>query len=314
MKATTRYYGILKNFNFNNINKDTFLTLINAGIFEEHELSKSYQSEKDYFGVETISENTEFNTWFIFKRKEYCLKDEIILEIISNQINSFKTTWLFSNFEDYIEEELHKEFTDEKKIELLQSIYYEQYAFVSNKVFYSEYQEIKKRKDPMEWFNYIQDELDCGEYKASTSLEKYLFIANFLNGKKNKYFFPEKICLIWKECYFFDKVKESLENYKNKILKVEMEEDKLNKDTSKKLDTSKQILLLEEILSDNNWSDYSASKKGRVVAQLINKNSDNIKKFYAEIHKKPSESKKMNTEKFKEDKKDIKKLYEKLIG
>jgi hypothetical protein len=112
------------------------------------------------------------------------------------------------------------------------------------------------------------------------------------------------------EWIYFSKIKNLIHFCENQILELE----NISKLNVSNLDTSKQILLLEEILSDNNWSDYSASQKGRVVSQLIGKSYDNIKKFYAEIHKKPSESKKMNTNKFIKDKIEAKELYKKLIG
>lgn len=213
----TKYFGILENFDFENINKDTFPILIGKGIFNEFEMTENYSGTK-YFGLETnISHSEAFNTWFLFNKKEYVLKEEIIIELLTQQVNSFEFNWSLSDFEDYIEKEISKEFIDAKKIDALENIYKQQYSFLKDKEFYHEYQQIKRQKDILKWFRYLEDELECGKYQIDFSI-RYKFIANYLKGHKQHFIFPENLGEIWRECYLFDKAKSCLEKHQNKIL------------------------------------------------------------------------------------------------
>ena len=230
--AITKYYGILKDFDFNNINKDTFYKLINAGIFDAHELSECYLSETDYFGIETSSHKTEFYTLFFFNKKEYILKNDLKIELIKEQVKKFELAWLLSNFEEYVNEQMLNTLNINQKESILDKIYKEQLAFLKDKTFYLEYQEIKNEGNTSKWFEYLDDELEFGKHKVENDL-KHGFIINYLKGESDsKYIFPKEICEIWKSCYLFDKTKTYLETKKNKLLGIENIDIKYNKTIS----------------------------------------------------------------------------------
>ncbi len=241
----TKYFGILKSFDFENINKDTFPILIGKGIFNEFEMTENY-SGTNYFGLETnISHSEAFNTWFLFNKKEYVLKEEIIIELLTQQVNSFEFNWLLSDFEEYIEKEISKEFIDAKKIDALENIYKQEYSFLKDKEFYHEYQQIKKQKDILKWFRYLEDELECGKYQIDYSI-RYKFIANYLNGHNQHFIFPENLGEIWQECYLFDKAKSCLENHRNEILGIAENTLPEKKKNQKQIPDSKEIAIFKD--------------------------------------------------------------------
>lgn len=213
-----KYFGILKDFDFEKINSETFPLLIESKIFDVKKLSGSYESEKDYFGIELQSTNESFNTFFLFERKEYHLKNEIIVEIIQSQVKGFDLDWILSDFENYINEELNKEFVEKKKVETLEVIYKEQYDLLKNKTIYVEYQSIKKEKNILKWWAFLDSEIELDA--------NYSFITNYLKGvfPENNCYFPDKICSIWKECYLFEKVRETLDLYRDKVQEKETKE------------------------------------------------------------------------------------------
>jgi hypothetical protein len=214
-----KFKNILKDFNFNNINKDTFPQLIDSGIFDEFELSDDYKSEEDYFGIETQEKNEIFSDWFLFNRKEYSLKKEIKFEVLKEQVKYFELIWNMSCFEDYINTELAEEFSDIKKQEVLEKIYKKEYSLLPNKQFFIDYQKIQKTGNPLKWFEYLNDELEGGNYIVSYE-EQYSFISKYLKDHKGiGNLFPEKICEVWKDCYTFLRITEALELKRTQLLK-----------------------------------------------------------------------------------------------
>jgi hypothetical protein len=69
-----------------------------------------------------------------------------------------------------------------------------------------------------------------------------------------------------------------------------------SKTKSKSLDCNQKVLLIEKILHDENFVNYSATKKGKILALLIDKNEDNIKKQYLQIEKKGEKNEKLKSD------------------
>ena len=87
-----KYFGILKNFDFDNININSINELIEKRIFDEFDLSNCYLNDEDYFIADSAT--WEFGDFFIQNRKEYHLKKEVYIEMISLKELHF----IFENF------------------------------------------------------------------------------------------------------------------------------------------------------------------------------------------------------------------------
>jgi hypothetical protein len=235
------YRNILKDFDFDNINEDTFPKLIDSGIFDEYELSDCYKSEIEYFGIETSKTNETFNDWFLFNRKEYYLKNDIKFEVLKEQVKRFELIWNLSDYDDYINSELTKEFSEVKKLEVLEKIYKKEYSFLTDKQFFLDYQKIRKTGNTIEWFEYLNDELEFGNYTVSYE-EQYISLSKYLkdyDGTGN--LFPDKICKVWQDCYIFLRIIETLEFKKNELLEkatIDQKKSKTNKYIANSSDTA----------------------------------------------------------------------------
>ena len=218
-ESKINYFGILKDFDFNNINRDTFPVLLKSGIFNEFELSKHYADKENYFGIELSHQNESFCDFFLYNRKEYYLKKEVLIQLMNNQINSFNLFYEISDIEQELNLELSKEFLDSQKINVLENFFKKYQSQLTNKIFYNDYEKIKESKNIDKWIEYLFDEID-NQYSFDYDI-RYNFIILFLKGQKNNHFyFPEKVCLLWKESFIFYKLKKHLEFLKNKILGI----------------------------------------------------------------------------------------------
>lgn len=72
-------------------------------------------------------------------------------------------------------------------------------------------------------------------------------------------------------------------------------------------DTSQQVLLFEELLRLEKWDDLSSLKKAQIIHLLTGKSTDNIRKVYDKLNKKPSET----SQKLKDDQEKIKQFIDK---
>lgn len=306
-----KYFGILKGFDFDNINKETFPLLIERGIFNEVELSECYQSKEGYFGIELQSQNEKINDFFLYNRKEYHLKKEVYFEMIKRQIERFDLTWNMCSFDYEIEPKLNNIFSDDEKIKTLNEINKKIYGDLTNEIFYYEYSLQLEKKEINQFLAFLIDEIELSPTKSENP---YGFIAEYLKGEKKgevssdswEYYFPEVTAKIWEECYLYDKAKEYLEEKKNIILNKEI----TTMVKKNELTAFQQVLLLEKVVSEKDWANFSSNKKAQIVSVLIGKNVDNIKKAYYKTEKGSSNL----TEATKQDIHKIDELYSNLIG
>ena len=91
MKFEPKYYGILKNFDFKNINKDNFEILIASGIFEQSESCLNYDDYKE-MAIE-FHNNTALCNWLYFNNKEYSLKKVVLNEMLYFRENYLNRWW-----------------------------------------------------------------------------------------------------------------------------------------------------------------------------------------------------------------------------
>lgn len=161
-------------------------------------------------------------------------------------------------------------------------------------------------------------EEESEEWKENTKnifIETPNFLISFLKGdlvnyEKSEAIKEEGIDELILEWIYFNKIK-NLINFCEEQLK-NLENIPNNKNSE--LDSTEKVLLLEKILSDNDWHNYSSSKKGQIIAKLIDRSSENIRKLYDSLDKKPSDPNRKKTTKIDKSIDLIEKLYKEIIG
>lgn len=280
MEFETKYYGILKNFDFENINKNNFKVMIASGVFEEFELSSNYENEADYF----ISENDKmsFGYFFLHNRKQYEIKKDIISDIIYVQ-NWFLIAFANSDVDsitNQIDVLVLSELNLESKLNLLESEYKKYFNKISDKEFYPLFHNNTYSNGYEKWEDYIYDEI--------IENENFDIAVSFLKGINN--FLPTKLYNQWVEYFIFSKISNHIEKTRDLILNINKNQmEDIKKDT-KNIDLSFQISVLEQILNMDNWANLSANKKGEIIHLMIGKNAGNIKDVYLAYDKPKSET------------------------
>lgn len=283
MDFKPKYFGALKNFDFENINKDNFEFIIASGVFEEFDLSSDYQNDKDYFTSE--NDIMSFGYFFIHNRKQYEIKKDIIHDIIYVQ-NWYLNAFAMSDVDaitNQIDVLVLSELNLESKLNLLESEYKKYFNKISNKELYPLFHNNTYSNGYKNWENYLYDEI--------IEDEKFDIIVSFLQGIYD--FLPAEIYNKWVQYFIFSKISNHIEKNKNSLLNIKpktMEETPNN--STKNIDLNYQLALIEEIVNlenQNKWKDLSTLKKGKVLSLLLGKNKDNISKYYQFIDKPLSE-------------------------
>jgi hypothetical protein len=239
------------------------------------------------------TDSIEFDTMITFGAKEYHINQDILKEIYTSirffveavaTDTQFDLNKILTNLEGRIE--------TTEKIKYLEKKHKDSYSQVKNESEYLVYAEIKEFNGFENWQELIYDCLS-GEI---TFIEKYLTSDIEMSDV------PKEILSLWIKYYT---IKTQIDYCKEQINKL-----KNTKQKSGFVDTSLQILLLEEIINIKDWSSISATKKGEILSHLLGKNKDNIKKIYLELDKKSSE----NSEKLLNDRKQADEIIKKLLG
>lgn len=202
------YHGILKNFDFQKINRDTFPKLIASNIFDVHELSNCYKAKDDYFGIELDDTNWGINNFYLFDSKEYHLK-KIILDDMFD----------YCEFKCESQEELqHKileidlninmQASDYSKIKILKTEILIMNQNMIDPQYYLLYSKKRETSGYFSWFEFFKSE--------QIDNEDYTFIFKYLKGDRD--FVPTFIKQIWQD-YF--NVKHLTDYCKNKIQIIE---------------------------------------------------------------------------------------------
>lgn len=186
---------------------------------------------------------------------------------------------------------LSKLLTDKEKFDFCVSKYNEYYSKIENigEIIY--FDNIDD-DDSVTWEQYVISEI---RYNVDL-IKKHLFSINYYDTD----FVP--IFKNWRVLYLST---EMMNFFKAKIKEYQSEPT-----SSKTIDLSFQISLLEEILNIKDWSEISATKKGEILSNLLGKNKDNIKKIYLEFDKKNSTV----SNKFLDDRNKASELIKKTLG
>jgi len=278
MEFKPKYYRILEDFDFANINKNNFSILLKSGIFDENEVCLSPQDYKE-LAIE-FNNNTTLCNLLYFNNKEYSLKKEILVDMLYFRENYLNDCWEVEPVYYEIDEAITRAFLIDDKIKAINLVYNKYIKIIDDLRFFNLYKNNPKIKHDESWFEYF--EYRVLENDNLESVEKYLKgILDFL---------PKKFQEEWNNYYSFLKISDYCENKKNSILNITpttMEETPNN--SKKNIDLSFQIFLLEEIRNYKNWDDVSPNKKGEIINLMLGKDPDNIKDFYLKLNKPKSE-------------------------
>lgn len=265
-----KYFGLLSDFDFDKINKKTFSLLIEKGIFDEFDLSRTYSSEKDYFGIELSNDLWDFSNFFLFRKKEYHLKKQILDEMIARRKNFLESFYDYTEIEE-IEILISKELLVENKIRILDEKHSEYFDLIKNKPFYPLYINNANIQGYDTWQQYCIEGIIFDE--------NFDFVVAYLKGNEN--YIPIDLKRTWDDYFVFSKIsnfcqekKVDLLNIKTKVVAAE-----------KKIDLHLQVSLLERIMRIEDWENITPNKKGEIISQLLGGSATNIRKFYSELEK-----------------------------
>ncbi len=205
-----KYFGILKNFDFDNININSINELIEKRIFDEFDLSNCYLNDEDYFIADSAT--WEFGDFFIQNRKEYHLKKEVYIEMISLKELHF----IFENFERFtkeIEVLVYAEFILENKLKVLNENYKKYFNQIRNKQYYPLFKNQILTDGYESWEQYFIDDI--------VGNENYASVVKFLTG--NNKFINTEIENQWNDYYLFSQISDYLEKKRNEILNIKIE-------------------------------------------------------------------------------------------
>jgi hypothetical protein len=256
------------------------------------------------YSKNSLIENEEY-FYSIFQDDSEKLKDlaEEIYEIINNYVES-QNLYMESYM---LMAELNGCYSKEDKISLLKSNLKNLWKQDEHSGIFLMFMGKKENLNDQDW--------------KDNTIELFVQIPNlltcYLKGELMEYYTSkliendgvDELIIEW---LYFSKIRNLIKFCEDQILLIEnISSDKIN---SSLLDTSQMILLLEKIISDNNWSDYSATKKGQIVSILIDKNADNIKKKYLELDKKTNDQNRKKVEKINKDILKVDNLYKDILG
>lgn len=284
MKFETKYFGILSNFDFRNIDKDNFEILIASGIFNEREYDLDPKEYND-FAIE-LNEKNGFCFYFVYKNKVYEPKRDLFLEMIY-----YLKNWSRGFYEDIVISEIdikvESEFKTKNKLKILEEKYKYFFSQIPEKTI--DYISMSGIKTDIKSFEeYICDELIEGaEFEA---------VKSYLKGIHN--YLPEELYDLWIEYFIFSGIKDHCENKKNLILNIKPKTMEENQNSNvKNIDAFYQVCIIEEIRYISNWDDdLSATKKGKILKLLLGKNPDLLRDASILIGKKNTELSKKHQE------------------
>lgn len=196
MMGNNKYFGILKGFDFDEINKDNFQILIDNNLFDTGELSPCYRNDKDYFGIELDGNSWRFSDFFLFNRKEFYLKKEIYLEMYFKDKNYIEET---SDDEFHISEidfEIEKEIDTQKKLGIIEYHYKKYFSSIHNKELYLLYKNNTKLYGHNHFSDYYKGDIEADE--------DYSCIVKYLQGKET--FYNKKLKEDWEIMFLVSKV------------------------------------------------------------------------------------------------------------
>ena len=187
---TFKFYGIIKGFDLDNINRDTFPILISANIFDVAELSPYYIGG-EYFGIELNADSWCISDFYLFNQQQYSLKNEIYEDMFDRC--EFRCESSEALEEGICDVDLNVDFevSDYSKIRYLKLKIAEMNHRVVNQSYYLLYCKKIDVDSYRSWYDYfISEQVENGDFD---------FIYKYLVGEDD--FVPDFILSSWSEFF-----------------------------------------------------------------------------------------------------------------
>lgn len=309
-KLEYKFRGVLSVCNFEKLSFDNQLNIL-----VENKIYTIQRRQKYIFKHQSI--NSEYNGYVTFitvpyknlsedfieyRGFLYFINEEIICEIynlINDNIIGDDFEYEYINKpQQKIKNHLSKLLNDNERFNFCVTKYNEYYSKIENIdeiLYYENYDE----EINLTWEQFIKGSIP----NYPELIKKHLFC---------KYY-----------CYDFDFVPftkiwrsliestEMMNFIKNKMQEYQSEQ------SIKNIDLSFKLSLLEKIMKIDNWEDISATKKGKILTNLLGNNFDNIKNYYLELEKNPNNEKSKfydKSGKYQSDKLKAEKIINELLG
>lgn len=257
-----KYFGILKGFDFDKINRDTFQLLIDSNIFDISELSNCYKNKNDYFGLELDNLNWGFSNFYLFNQKEYHLKNEVLKDMFHKCEFKIESRDELDDNIQKLEFNLNMQLSDVSKIYFLKTFILELNQSISNKQYYLLYANNFETNGYTSWYSFFfSEQIDNEDYK---------YVSRYIRGEQD--YIPSFIKDIWKEYFFVSK----LTIYcKEKIYSLEKKSG-INESDIKVENISK--LFESKLIIDNKEIEF-AKTKVEERSDIFNDDGEQIFKF-----------------------------------
>lgn len=298
-----KYFNILHGFDFNKIDKDSFPKLIDSGIFIENELSKC--NHENYEGLEKY-ENTSFGDFFIYNKKEYLLKRDVLIEMIEFREQYLQTWWELEPIYYEIDEEITKNFSLDDKINAIKSKHDKYSKIVKNFRIYNLYKKGSEINGYDNWYEFFEEQIiENGNFDA---------IALYLKGVTN--YLPKNLEEDWNNYYSFRKISEYCEKEASKLLNTKTldMDDTNNENSGKKRDMSFRLSLFELLMKSDKWEQANSTQKGNILTHLFGDHPTNIRDYYLEMEKRPEEGKFKKGGKWQREQIEAEEIIKRILG
>ena len=189
---TFKYHGALKKFDFNTINKETFPLMIEAQIFDIKGLSKTYEAEGDYFGIEVEDCNQCLNDFYLYNREEYHLKLNVLEDMFDYCEFTCEPHDELERKARNLDFNLETCVSNHSKIKYLKQVIFDIKNQIINKDYYLLYTRNSEIDGYKSWFKFFMLEQIDGE--------DFTYIFKYLKGSYD--FVPPFIKNLWENCYY----------------------------------------------------------------------------------------------------------------
>jgi hypothetical protein len=189
-----KYNGILKKCNIDPINRENFQILIDAGIFEFHDLRPQDLTIERYNGIELDDASWGFSDYFEFNKKGYNLKKEIYDHMFDRCESKCENEDVLNYKINEIDFNLNFQITYESKIKYLKHQIFSLSSLITEPQNYLLYAKESNKLEYKNWFEFF--------YEEQVENCEFDYVFKYLKGDKD--FVPDFIFEIWQE-YFLVK-------------------------------------------------------------------------------------------------------------
>lgn len=304
-----KFMGILSGIDFENLSFDEQLNIL-----IENEIYTMSRNSKYIFKHQFCLEISDYGTLFTvpnenlsscvieYRGFKYYINNSILCEIFDYMNDQIRGDDFVDEFIDTPQQKicihLSKLLNNNERFNFCVSKYNEYYSKIENTDELLYYENTDEGVNQT-WESYVVSSI----YRNLQLIKQHLLSYHYYDFD----FFP--ITKVWETLI------ESTEMMN--FLKIQMHEYQSQPKLPKGIDLSLQLAIIEKIMKIENWDDISATKKGKILTHLLGKNDDNIKNYYLELGKKPSDVKSKFFDKigkYQTDKLKAEKIINELLG